>query len=108
MKDYKVIISDDDKKAIEGLGIKLETIIVATQRAIWRIKSVRADRVDFMERFEEDGKPFILHGNIRYYRKKGYILEFQGIGEIKAFYNRKTGEVQYFGEQEISDVSDKE
>lgn len=103
LKDYKINISEDDKEALEGLGIKLETIIEATQKAIWRIKSVLADGVDFMEQFEEDGKPFVLFGNIKYYRKQGYILKFQGIGEIKAFYDRNKGDMQYFGKQEISD-----
>jgi len=105
LKEYKITICDEDKKAIEGFNINVDTIIEAVQRAIWRIKSITCEGVDFMERFDENGKPYTLHGNIKHYRKQGYILEFRGIGEIKAFYDRNKDEVQYFGEQEIGDIS---
>lgn len=106
MKDYEVIISDDDKESIAGFGIKHETIVETVKKAIWRIKSVRADGVHFMEEFEEGGKPYILHGHIKYYKKMGYIFEFEGIGVVEIFHNRKTGEVQYFGEEK--GINDKE
>lgn len=86
LKDYKIIISDDNIEFVRKRGIQVETIVKATQEAIWRIKSVNCDGVDFIQNFNEGSKRFILHGNVRYYRKQGYILQIEGISVVHAIY----------------------
>jgi len=88
LKDYKIIISDDDIEFISNHGIQVEGIINATREAIWKIKSINCDGVDFMQHFYEGSKRFILHGNVKYYRKQGYILQIEGISVVHAIYGQ--------------------
>ena len=86
LKDYKIIISEDDKEFVGNYGIQVESIIKATREAIWKIKSVNSEGVDFMQHFNEGNKEFVLHGNVKRYRKQGYILEIEGISVVHAIY----------------------
>ena len=97
MEISKIIIESDDINFINNSGICIDSILRATEAAINRIKSINSQGVNFIEQFADKDLEYILYGELFYYkRKREYRLMIDGIGEVKAKLDKKSGQITRF------------